>query len=114
MAKCRCSWLFVFDNVEDATVIDAYLPRGRGLGHAGHVATPSSPSSGHSFFSQYAPIQSNVVADRPTTLLEHESAAVAELVGAGHVLVTSRVTHERWVNRGSIVSIDCFVSSIST
>lgn len=52
MSKSSCRWLFVFDNVEDPSVVDSFLPRGRAVGHweNGHginnIQTHSNTSTG--------------------------------------------------------------------
>jgi len=41
LGLCRFKWLFIFDNIEDPSILPAYLPRGISVGGCGHVIVTS-------------------------------------------------------------------------
>jgi hypothetical protein len=111
LGKCRCKWLFVFDNLEDPQLVETYLPRGQGLGYVefqgGLRSTDTSPF-------QYSPVVSSVIADRPSQsnlaslVTGSNSSTVISSSSVGHVIVTSRLVFEQWAKRGSSITIECF------
>jgi hypothetical protein len=112
LGKCRCKWLFVFDNLEDPSLVRAFLPRGRGIGFASLSGSSSSASLVGSP-GQYRPIQAGIIADRPIseaqlTSFTSSSPQVSGSISSGHVLITSRIMHELWSERGSTIVLDCF------
>lgn len=111
LQKCRCKWLFVFDNLEDPELLKAFLPRGCELGFLGHQEGLKSSSSS-SFLGQYTPIKANMIADRPSqtnlAVFTPYSLDTFNSGSSGHVLVTSRIVFDQWANRSSSVMIECF------
>lgn len=45
LARCKCRWLLVFDNVDDHSLLRDYLPRGTNGSSAGHILVTSRITS---------------------------------------------------------------------
>lgn len=91
LARCRFRWLFVFDNVEDPSVIATYLPRGQLLGQlSSQFGGDVHPNGNSGAFT---------------------SEEQVNCQGGGHVIVTSRTTIESSTERRSFSSsvlLECF------
>lgn len=83
LARSRSKWLVVFENVEDASVIDEYLP----------FLQPEAPGYNRSLNSS------------DDVLFGHQNG--------GYVLCTSRIVNKAWSDAGTFIELECFNDSES-
>jgi tetratricopeptide (TPR) repeat protein len=131
LSRCRFRWLLVFDNVEDSSIISKYLPRGQlndnfnssySSVDSGFVNQGSMENRTLSAFDDSDIIRcGSSTSDNRSNRTNANTALNYDCSGGGHVIITSRTSHNKIDNKngnfgnfGDSTRIDGFEHRVSS